>query len=829
MKTHTANLRTLAHALIYLLASAFCLRVEAQGTAFTYQGRLNDGANPANGSYDLKFTLLDAPTNNNVIAGPTTNTGVGVSNGLFTLTLDAGPGPFNGQRLWVEIGARTNGNGSFATLAPRQQITPSPYAIYSFNANNAAFATNANFANNAFTAQTAQFFSIQLAGDVNGPQTNTVVGKIQGTTVSPTPPNPGQVLVFNSGSWTPLTPPVWSLNGNAGTTAGANYLGTPDNQPLELHVNGARALRLEPTPGAAPNVIGGASLNAVANSVIGGTIGGGTANSVVGYFGTVAGGTSNSASAWATVSGGTGNMAGGGDLGNTGTNNSYATVGGGFENTASLNATVSGGQMNSATGLGATVGGGNGNTANGDSSTVGGGDVNTASYLDSTVGGGGGNKAIAVEATVAGGYHNLANGIVATISGGQTNIASGYYSTVGGGSTNLASGTNATVGGGSFNTASNYNATVGGGYQYTAGAYATVPGGFANTAGYGSAVGGGSFNTAGNYNATVGGGFLNSAGGIYSTVPGGFTNTASADYSTVGGGQQNTASGLDYSTVAGGFGNTASGSAPTVGGGYQNTANGNQSTVAGGNGNTASGVVATVAGGQSNAASGDFSIVGGGGINAASGAFATVGGGYSNTVSADYGTIPGGDKNVAANKAFAAGHRAKATYRGSFVWADSNDFDFSANIEDKVRFRCTGGFDIITGIDGAGNTTSAVFVPPGGSGWSSVSDRNAKEDFQQADVREVLDAVAALPMSTWKYKTQAGGIRHMGPMAQDFYAAFKIGEDEKHINNIDEEGVALAAIQGLNQKLDEKDAEIKDLRQTVDDLKKLVQSLAEKK
>src|SRR5262245_37621010 len=80
----------------------------AQGTAFTYQGRLTDGANAANGSYDLRFTLYDAVTNGAAVAGPLTNTPTSVSNGLFTVTLDFGAGVFTGADRWLEIGARTN-------------------------------------------------------------------------------------------------------------------------------------------------------------------------------------------------------------------------------------------------------------------------------------------------------------------------------------------------------------------------------------------------------------------------------------------------------------------------------------------------------------------------------------------------------------------------------------------------------------------------------------------------------------------------------------------------------------------------------------------------
>src|SRR5882724_2403193 len=84
----------------------------AQGTAFTYQGRLNDGANPANGNYDLTFTLFGASSGGSAVSGPVTNSATPVSNGLFTVTIDLGAA-FPGANRFVEIGARTNGAGAF--------------------------------------------------------------------------------------------------------------------------------------------------------------------------------------------------------------------------------------------------------------------------------------------------------------------------------------------------------------------------------------------------------------------------------------------------------------------------------------------------------------------------------------------------------------------------------------------------------------------------------------------------------------------------------------------------------------------------------------------
>lgn len=109
-----------------------------------------------------------------------------------------------------------------------------------------------------------------------------------------------------------------------------------------------------------------------------------------------------------------------------------------------------------------------------------------------------------------------------------------------------------------------------------------------------------------------------------------------------------------------------------------------------------------------------------------------------------------------------------------------------------------------------------------------TSDRNAKEDFKPVNTREVLDKVARIPVSEWQYKSQPNA-RHIGPMAQDFHDAFALGHDEKHITTVDADGVALAAIQGLNTKLEEalqqKNSEVASLQQSVRELRDLVSRL----
>ncbi|HTQ49833.1 MAG TPA: hypothetical protein VMJ12_03910 [Candidatus Acidoferrales bacterium] len=126
----------LAAALVF----SFCVLplAFAQGTAFIYQGRLNDTGAPANGNYDLRFAIYNS-TNvpGMLIAGPQTNSAVAVSNGLFTVNLDFGPGVFTGPARWLDIGVRTNGDtGAFTILSPRQPLLPAPYAIFANGASN---------------------------------------------------------------------------------------------------------------------------------------------------------------------------------------------------------------------------------------------------------------------------------------------------------------------------------------------------------------------------------------------------------------------------------------------------------------------------------------------------------------------------------------------------------------------------------------------------------------------------------------------------------------------------------------------------------------------
>src|SRR2546425_8215610 len=129
--------------LIALLLSFSSGRALAQTTAFTYQGRLTDSSTPANGNYDLQFALWDSSSGGSQIGAPQNFSNIGVSSGIFTVTLDFGANAFPGANRFLEISARLSGASAFTLLSPRQQITSTPYAVRSGIAAIADTATNA--------------------------------------------------------------------------------------------------------------------------------------------------------------------------------------------------------------------------------------------------------------------------------------------------------------------------------------------------------------------------------------------------------------------------------------------------------------------------------------------------------------------------------------------------------------------------------------------------------------------------------------------------------------------------------------------------------------
>jgi hypothetical protein len=104
-----------------------------------------------------------------------------------------------------------------------------------------------------------------------------------------------------------------------------------------------------------------------------------------------------------------------------------------------------------------------------------------------------------------------------------------------------------------------------------------------------------------------------------------------------------------------------------------------------------------------------------------------------------------------------------------------------------------------------------------------------KENFADVDGEEILRRLRDVPVLTWNYKSQDAHVRHIGPMAQDFMAAFQVGEDDRHISTIDPDGVALAAAKALEartstqqERIDALERENIELRQRLERLEQLL-------
>ena len=217
--------------LLAALALGLTSNALAQGTtAFTYQGRLNGSGGPVTGSYDLKFAVYDAVASGNAVSSVLTNTATTVTNGLFTLTLDFGSGVFTGSARWLDLAVRTNGNGAFTALAPRQPLTPAPYALFAPTAGVAATAASASsVANNGVSGPAIA--AGQVVKSLNG--LHDAVTLAPGANVS---------LVTNGNALTISaagggTNGGWATTGNTGTMPTVHFLGTTDGQPLVVKAN----------------------------------------------------------------------------------------------------------------------------------------------------------------------------------------------------------------------------------------------------------------------------------------------------------------------------------------------------------------------------------------------------------------------------------------------------------------------------------------------------------------------------------------------------------------------------------------------------------------
>lgn len=248
---------------ILWLACKLTVAAAPQGPAFTYQGHLTDSAGPANGSFDLTFSLFDSPTAGNCIGIRQTNTAAVVSNGLFTATVNCGLNAFNGEARWIEISVRTNGALLFFTLAPRQPLTAAPYALFALNAATTNYVildpTNANAAflvviSNQTAAAVAE--AIQRATNsamftqylpVNATHRGAVPDGVTdnapllsylfnsgGTVYLP----PGRYMISNSLVVQPNSPPITIISDSAELVAASTI--SPFNTLLQLNPGGCK-------------------------------------------------------------------------------------------------------------------------------------------------------------------------------------------------------------------------------------------------------------------------------------------------------------------------------------------------------------------------------------------------------------------------------------------------------------------------------------------------------------------------------------------------------------------------------------------------------------
>jgi hypothetical protein len=388
--------------------------------------------------------------------------------------------------------------------------------------------------------------------------------------------------------------------------------------------------------------------------------------------------------------------------------------------------------------------------------------------------------------------------------------------------------------------------------------FGTIGGGYSNTIGQSSSSVDTRF-------ATIAGGFQNAIqeADFFSVISGGSQNLIGFDAyaSVIAGGAQNTIqSGAFNSFIGGGFPNMirSNASYSVISGGYFNTNGGHYSTVPGGYYNSALGDFSFAAGHQakanhpgtfiwSDSQSADFASTGtnqfliraSGGV----GIGTTAPEAPLHVVESSAGAVTANPASIAVFERSGNSYLSMLTpsnnESGLIFGSPINSTDGGIVFNNSLTSR---GLQFRT----AANSTRMVILSNGdvGIGTNSPqqrlhvlgnilatgtvngsSDRNLKEHFEPVDTCEVLDKVAALPITRWNYKAETN-VSHLGPMAQDFYSAFNVGMDDKHISMVDADGVAMAAIQGLNKKLEQlrssKDACIAELEERLVRLEEMV-------
>jgi hypothetical protein len=450
-----------------LLALASQTSAQDAGTAFTYQGRLTDAGAPANGPYDFQFLLYTDAVGGTQVGPIATIDDVDLVDGLFTISLDFGPGSFAGDARFLETGIRPGAStGAYTALAAREELKPAPHAVFSQQA--------------PWTGITGK--PPGFSDDTD----NDVLGGLACTN--------GQVPKWNGSVWVCAADAYVIYSAGSGL----NLTGTT----FRVAPFGITAALLAANAVSSPNVVNGSILNpdlandaVTSNKIADGTIAledlgqnGCALNQVMKWNGAAWACAADATGLDWSLGGNSGTIAGTQFLGTTDNtalelkvNNERALR---IEPTSTGPNLIGGYSGNSVTpGVsGATIAGGGGgsgvNTVTDNWGTIGGGIDNQAGF-GATAAGGIANIASGAYATVGGGASNRAQSVVSTIGGGMNNWAGGDLSTVGGGSQNTASAYGSTTAGGDHNQATENWSTVGGGKQNRAlGDASIVPGGY---------------------------------------------------------------------------------------------------------------------------------------------------------------------------------------------------------------------------------------------------------------------------------------------------------------------------------------------------------------
>jgi hypothetical protein len=263
----------------------------------------------------------------------------------------------------------------------------------------------------------------------------------------------------------------------------------------------------------------------------------------------------------------------------------------------------------------------------------------------------------------------------------------------------------------------------------------------------------------------------------------------------------------------------------TIVGGLSNQVQGDYGFIGGGLNNTVGGKASAICGGAQNEATSNYSFVGGGYHNQALGVSSVVAGGDTNIATGSYSAVLGGIGNTALGIAsFAGGTNAIARYDGCFVWRGYEGGQVTSPLEcdreDQFLVRARGGVKLCVDVGKCCTLQLVGGVPQ----WDCVlfpSDRNSKLNATDVDPLLILERVASLEVSTWSYK-DVPAVKHIGPMAQDFYDLFGFGASRETISPQDLIGVTLAAVQGLNIKVD---SEVEALKRQVEEQNREIEQL----